>query len=109
MAQQHKRGFWAVIVKLTNEGGQHLLDRKLPVVAREIGSVAPILAAAEEEDLDASLTASLICGDHVGINNSRDVNVLMPLDQRQGADSIADQGRCLEIQNLCCALHFHRQ
>src|SRR5439155_9058160 len=36
MTEQHQRGFRAIVVKLTNERGQHLLDRELAVVAGEI-------------------------------------------------------------------------
>src|SRR5438094_565314 len=48
MAEQHQWRFRPVVVELADKGGQHLLYRELAVVAREIGAVAPVLAAAEE-------------------------------------------------------------
>src|SRR5439155_26919026 len=91
MTEQNKRRLSAVVVELADKGGQHFLDRELAVVAREISSVAPVLAAAKEENLDAGLPACLIRRNDVGIDDPGDVDVLVALHQRQGADPISDQ------------------
>src|SRR6266702_2062113 len=109
MAQQYERGFRSVVVELADERGQHLLNRELAIVAGEIGTVAPILSAAEEKDLDASLSTRLVRGDHVGVDDPGDVDVLVPLDQRQRADPIPDQRRRFEIKSSRNCLHFGRE
>src|SRR5690242_3668754 len=81
MAQQHDRRFRLVVVELADKRGQHLLDRELSVMPRKIGAVAPVLAAAEKEHLDAGLTAGLIGRDDIGIDDAADMNVLVPLHQ----------------------------
>ena len=45
-------------------------------------------------------------GDHVGVDDAGDVDVLMALHQRQGADAVADQRRRLEIERSGCDLHL---
>ena len=89
-----------VVVELADEGGEHVLDAELPVVAREIGAVAPVLAAAEEEHLDRGVAAGLVRGDDIGIAQPFDIDVLPSLDLRQGADAVAQQGRALEFEPL---------
>src|SRR5947207_4715108 len=109
MTEQNERRLCSVVVELADKRCQYFLDRKLAVVAREVGAVPPILATAKEEHLNAGLSARLMRGDHVGIDDPRDVDVLMPLDQRQGPDSIANQRRRFKIENFRCSLHFSSQ
>ena len=109
MAEQDQRRFRPVVVELADKGGQHLLDRELAVMAREIGAVAPIVAAAEEEHLHAGMTAGLMRRDDVGVDDAGDVDVLMSLHQRQRADAVADQRRGLEIERLGGPVHLGRQ
>jgi len=104
-----REGFGSIVVELADKRGQHLLDRELAIVAGEIGTVAPILSAAEEKHLDAGLSACLVCSDHVRIDDPWDVNVLVALDQRQRADPVPDQRRRLEIKSSRNCLHFGRE
>src|SRR6516164_11025718 len=78
-------------------------------MAREIGPVAPILAAPEEENLRASLSTLLVRGNHVRIYYPWHQEFLMPLDKRQGADAIPSQSRRFEIENLSSGLHLNGQ
>src|SRR6201982_1473874 len=78
-------------------------------MAREISAVAPVLAAAEKEDLDTGLAGNLVRGDHVCVDDTRNVNILVALDQRQGTDAVPDQGRCFKVENLCSGLHLSGQ
>ena len=75
-------------------------------MARKIGAVAPVLAAAEKEHLDAGLPARLIGRDDVGVDDPGHVDVLVALHQRQGADAVADQRRRLEIERLGGVFHL---
>ena len=109
MAEQHQRRFWPVVVELADKRAQHVLDRELAIVAREIGAIAPILPAAEKEHLHAGLPGLLIGRDHVGIDDAGHVNVLMSLDQGEGADAVADQPRRLEIERRGGGLHLGRE
>ena len=81
MAQQDHRRLWLVVVELADKGGEHLLDREVPVMPRKISAVAPVLAAPEKEHLDAGLPAGLIGRDDIGIDDAADMNVLVPLHQ----------------------------
>ena len=109
MTEHDERRFTAIVVKLTDKRGQHLLDGELAVVAREIGAIAPILAPAKEEDLHAGLPAGLMRGNHIGVDDPWYMDLLMSLDQRQGADAITDQRCRLEIERLGRRLHLGRQ
>ncbi len=109
VAQQHQRRLRPVVVELADERGQHLVGGKLAVMAREIGAVAPIVAAAEEEHLDAGLAAGLMGRDHIGIDDAGHVDVLVTLHQRQGADAVANQRRRLEVERLGGSIHLRRE
>src|SRR5712671_3971407 len=109
MAQQYQPRLRPVIVKLADKGGQHLLDHELRIVLREIGAVAPVLPAPEEEYLDAGLSAGLMRGDHIGVLDAGDVDVLVALHQRESADAVADQRRRLEIERFGRPFHFNRE
>ena len=109
VTEQNERGLGTVVVELADERSQHLLNGELAIMAWEIGPIAPILAPPEEEDLHASLSAGLVRGNHVRVDDPWDVDLLMSLDERQGSDPIPDQRRRFEIQNLGCGLHFAGQ
>src|SRR6185312_6601674 len=88
---------------------QHLLDRELAVVAWEIGSIAPIVTAAEEENLHAAMAASLVRRDDVRVGKTGNVDVLVALNQRQRADAVADQCRGLEVERPGGLVHLGRK
>src|SRR5215471_15255698 len=106
MAQKNERRLRAVVVELSDKARQHLLDRKLAVVARKIGAVPPVLPAAKEEHFDAGLTALLVGGDDVGVDDRGNVDILMALHQGQGANPVADQTRGLEVEAVGGLLHL---
>src|SRR5215208_8257140 len=106
MTEQDQRRFRPVIIELADKSGQHLLDRELAVVAWEIGAIAPIMPAAEEEDLHAGMPPGLMRRDDVGVADAGDVNVLMSLYQRERANAVADQRRSLEIERLGGPVHL---
>src|SRR5882724_4909035 len=106
MAQQDQRRLWPVVVELADKSGQYVFDRQLPVMAREIAPVAPILPTAEEKYLHAGLSAGLVRRDHVGIDDAGNVDVLVSLHQRQRADTVAGHRRGFEIKRFGGALHL---
>ena len=55
-----------VVVELGEEGGQDGVGVGVAGMGGEVGAVAVIVAAADEEDLDAGLAADLVGGDDVG-------------------------------------------
>jgi hypothetical protein len=65
-----------VVVELGDERFQDFLDRHAAVGAREIGAIAPIVAVAEEEDLDAGLAGVLMRGEDVGFLDAFRVDAL---------------------------------
>src|SRR5260221_9800382 len=109
LAEQDQGRRRLVVVELADEGGEHLLDRQLPVVAGEIGTIAPILPTAEEEYLDRGLAAGLVGGDDVGVGDALHVDVLLTLDMGEGADAVADEGGGLEIERRRGRLHGLRE
>ncbi len=78
-------------------------------MAWEVGAVAEVLPGAEEKHLDTGLAAGLKGGDHVGLAETLDVDVLAPLDLRQRPDPIAIGGRLLIGLPIGCFLHAPRQ
>jgi hypothetical protein len=67
--------------------------------------VAQVLAAAEEEHLDAGLAAGLVGRDHVGLVDAGDVDVLVRLDLGQRPDAVAVERGTLEVERLARRLH----
>ena len=59
MRQQDELRHRLVVIELRQEGAEDLAGLERSVGAREIGAVAPVLAGAEEEHLDADLAALL--------------------------------------------------
>src|SRR5262249_12907976 len=73
MAEQQQRRLWPIVIELTDKAGQHLFDAELAVVAREVGAVAPIVATAEKEYLDAGMPSGLIGRDDIGVDDAGDM------------------------------------
>ena len=86
-----------VVVELRDERLQHLLDREALVGAREIGAVAPIVAAAEEEHLDAGLPRLLMRGEHVGLLHRLRVDALARLDVAERGQPVAEARGALVV------------
>src|SRR5262249_10905074 len=82
---------------------------ELLVMAREIGAVAVVAAAAEEEHLDAGVPAGLVRGDHVGLVEAGDVDRLVRLDVGERAGAVAEARRRLGPEGLALRLHLPRQ
>ena len=55
VTQQNHARWLPVLVELGEKGIQHLFSRQIAVMARKIGTIAPVLAGADEKDLDADL------------------------------------------------------
>ena len=65
---------------------------------REIGAVAPVLAGAEEEHLDAGLPAFLVGGEHVGFLDAFRIDRLVGRDVRQRPQPVAELGGLLVVE-----------
>jgi len=105
VAQQHHARRWPVFVELGEESVQHLVRRKLLVVAREIGAVAPVLSGTEKEHLHAGLSAVAPCGKEIRLGEGSRVDALMLLDLRQRADAVAVDRGALEVEIGGCLFH----
>src|SRR3546814_665443 len=84
-------------------------DREALVVAREVGAVAVVAPGAEEEHLDADLSALLLRGDDVGVVDALDIDVLMGLDLGQRADAVAEHGGALVVEPPGGLFHLRRE
>src|ERR1700742_895030 len=65
--QQDQRRTWLVVVELRQECPQHLAGSERAVGLGKIGAVAPVLAGAEEENLNAAKSALLMDREHIGL------------------------------------------
>ncbi|CCC98265.1 protein of unknown function [Azospirillum baldaniorum] len=101
VVDQDEAGGRLVLVELRDEGGQHLRSLGTLVVAGEIGAVAVVAPAAEEEHLHAGHSALRVGGDHVGVlDHPFDVDVLVRLHRGQRADTVAVAGGGLVVEIL---------
>ena len=94
-----------VVVELGDEALQHLLDGQRAVGAREVGAVAPVLAGAEEEHLDAGLPAVLEGGEHVRLLDALRIDGLVGGDVGQRPQPVAVLGGLLVVEVLGRLLH----
>ena len=83
--QQDQPRHRLVVVELRDEAIEHLLDGQRAVGLGKVGAVAPVLAGAEEEHLDARLPAVLRGGEDVGLLDALGVDRLIGGDVRQRA------------------------
>ena len=95
-----------VVVELREERAQHLAGRERAVGLREIGAIAPVLAGAEEEHLDAVEAAVLMDGEHVGLLDAARIDALLRLDRRQRGEPVAVDRGALEIERGGGLLHL---
>ena len=98
-----------IVVKLGDERAKHLRRAQTAVRAREISAVAPVLAVAEKENLDAGLAAFLRDGENIGLLDAARVDALMRLNMRQRPQAVAIFRGALELQLLRRVLHHRIQ
>ena len=98
-----------VVIELGDERFQHFLDRHASVGAGEIGAVAPIVAVAEEEDLDAGLAGVLMRGEDVGFPDALGVDALARLNVAQRGEAVAKARRPLVILTQGGLVHQRAQ
>ena len=103
--QQDFRWRVLVVIELAKKRRQHIGGGAVRIVAEEIGPVAVIRAAADEEGLDAGPLAASRHGDDVGILEVRHIDVLAGLDAAERADSVAPDRGCLEFQLVGGGMH----
>ncbi|MEY9407157.1 hypothetical protein ABH989_001623 [Bradyrhizobium ottawaense] len=98
-----------VVVELGEEGAEHLFGGVRLLRARKIGPVAPVLAGAEEEHLDAGEAALLMDGEHVGFLDGARIDALLRLDRRQSGEAVAVECGALELELTGRLLHLARK
>ncbi len=94
-----------VVVELGDKGFQHLLHREALVGAGEIGAVAPIVAVAEEEHLDAGLARLLMRGEHVSLLHRLRIDALTRLDVAERGQPVAETRRAFVVLLEARAIH----
>ncbi len=72
----------------------------------KIGAIAPVLAGAKEEDLDAEKAAVLEDRENIRLLDIARIDVLVRLHGRQRREPIAQYGGALEIERLGRLVHF---
>ena len=72
---------------------------------REVGAVAPVLAGAEEEHLNARLPAVLVGGEHVGFLDALGIDGLVGGDVSQRPEPVAVFGGLLVVEPVGRFLH----
>ena len=98
-----------VVVELREERAQHLARPERAVGLGEIGAVAPVLAGAEEEHLDADEAAVLMHGEHVGLLDAARIDALLRLHRRERGEPVAVDRGALEIERGRGLLHLGRE
>ena len=71
----------------------------------KVGPIAPVLAVAEKEDLNAGLPAFLRDGEDIGLLDAARVDALMRLDMRERPQTVAVFRGALELELLRGLLH----
>ena len=98
-----------VVVELREERVEHFARRQAAVGAREVGAVAPVLAGAEEEHLDAGIAALLMDCEQVRFLERARIDALLRLDRRQRRQAIAIERGTLELEIGRGLLHLARK
>ena len=105
MREQDQAGHGFVVVELSDEAIQNLLDRQRLVGLRVVRPVAPVLAGAEEEHLDAGVSAVLVGGKDIGLFDALGVDCLIGGDMRQGPQAVAVFRGLLEFKGFGRLFH----
>ena len=98
-----------VVVELGEECAEHLAGARRAVGLGKIGAVAPVLAGAEEEHLDAAEAAVLVDGEHVRLFDAARIDALMRLHRRERGETVAIDRGALEIERARGLLHLGRE
>ena len=94
-----------VVVELPEKGRQNGGGRRVGIVGQEVGPVAVIRSATDEEGLDAGPLAASCQRDDVGVFQIRNIDVLAGLNARQGTDAVSPDGRRFELQRVGGVVH----
>ena len=105
MRQQNQTRCGLVIVELGHESSEDICRFSLIIMSREEGLVAPVLAGAEEKDLDAGAPAILGHRDDVGFLDPGRVDALVCRYRGNGPDPVAQARGALEVEIIRCGLH----
>src|SRR5882672_5204420 len=106
LRQQDEAWTRLVVVELREKRAQYLAGSERPVGARKIGAIAPVLAGAKEEYLDAEKAAVLEDRENIRLLDIARIDVLVRLHGRQRREPIAQYGGALEIERLGRLVHF---
>ena len=102
---QDQLGDRLVVVELAQEGAHDVGVLVALVDAGEVGAVAPVLAGAEEEDLDTGLAALGMEREDVGLLQGLGIDLGLLGHRGQGADAVAQAGGDLELHVVRGLLH----
>ena len=105
MRQEHRAWHRLVVVELRQERAQHLRRLERGIGLREIGAVAPVLAGAEEEHLDAVLPALLVDREDVRLLQRLWIDALVALHVAERGKPVAIDRRAFEVERFRRLLH----
>ena len=105
--QQDEARHWLVVVELGDERFQHLFDGYRAIGLGVVRAIAPVLAGAEKEHLDAGEAAILVGGEHVRFLNPFGIDGLVGRDVGQRPQPVSKLRRAFEFQVVGGLLH-HR-
>ena len=105
MARQNELRQRFVVVELRDETFEHRARVQAPIRLRIIRAIAPVLPGAEEEHLDARLSALLVRGKHVRLFDTVRIDHLIGGDVRQRPQPVAKLGGLLIILLACSRFH----
>ncbi|QTK78991.1 hypothetical protein AT6N2_C1210 [Agrobacterium tumefaciens] len=97
-----------VIVELRQKRVEDFRAGQGGIGLRKIGAVAPVLAGAEKEHLNAGDTAFVMNGEDIRFFDTSGIDALMALDMRKGSQAVAIDGGALEIEVFGGLIHLPR-
>ena len=109
MRQQDQRWGRLVLVKLGEEGIQHLARRQASVSPGKIRAIAPVLVGAEKEHFNAELAGVFNDGEHIGFLHRARIDALRALNGGERGDAVAQAGGALIFLLFGCDVHVRRQ
>ncbi|MNS81699.1 hypothetical protein D3C72_1154160 [compost metagenome] len=97
-----------VVVKLRQKCVENFRAGQGRIGLREIGAVAPVLAGAEKEYLNAGDAALMVDGENIRFLDASRVDALMALDMGKCGQPVAIDGGALEIEVFGRLVHLPR-